>query len=104
MSGQLTTICKTKVAHVEGDSLLTILAINQGHLFSDWPCAPVIADCRQQLSFFSSWTASKVSRCANSRAHSVAKWAASHLVFGSIPENSPFLSALRIRSGKDPPL
>jgi hypothetical protein len=59
--------------HVEGDTLLTILAINQGHLFLDWPCAPVIADCRQQLSFFSSWTTSKVSRCANSRTHLVAK-------------------------------
>ena len=55
--------------HVEGDSLLIILAINQGHFLSDWPCALVIVDCRQQLSFFSTLTASKVSKYANTRAH-----------------------------------
>ncbi|GLT60899.1 hypothetical protein SLA2020_336400 [Shorea laevis] len=30
---------------LEGDSLLTILAINKGHLFLGWTSAPVIADC-----------------------------------------------------------
>jgi hypothetical protein len=63
----------------------------------------MIADCHQQLSFFSFWTALKVFRCVkmcNSQAHSVTKWVASHLVFGNIIENSHFLLALRIRSSK----
>jgi hypothetical protein len=51
------------------------------------------------------WMASKVYRCANSRAYLVAKWTAFYLVFGSIPDNLPFLSSLRIiESGKDPSL
>jgi hypothetical protein len=32
---------------LEGDSLLTILAINKAHLFTDWSCdscAPIISD------------------------------------------------------------
>jgi hypothetical protein len=38
---------------IEGDSLLTILALNQRHIFTDWPCALVIKDCHLQLSSFS---------------------------------------------------
>jgi hypothetical protein len=38
---------------LEGVSLVSILAINEGHIFSDWPSALVIEDCRQQLSHFS---------------------------------------------------
>lgn len=65
----------------------------------------VINDCCQQFNMFCAWTASKVSRCVNSRTHFVAKWVASHLVvFRSIPENSYFLSSLRIKNDKDPPM
>jgi hypothetical protein len=90
--------------HLEGDALLVILAVNSPVLFSSWTIANCISDVSLGLSNFRSWNASKVSRCANFRAHALAKWAASNLVFGSIPTGSPILSSIRIRSGKDPPL
>jgi hypothetical protein len=45
----------------------------------------VVSDISLYLHSFYSWKAVKVSRSANFRAHCLAKWAASHLVFGSIP-------------------
>jgi hypothetical protein len=89
---------------LEGDSLLTIIAILDPLFFSDWASAPVIADVKNLLLSIPVWKALKSSRCANFCAHLVARWAASHLVFGSIPNSSAFLSSVRIRSGKDPPL
>jgi hypothetical protein len=89
---------------LEGDALLVSLAINQPALFSSWHFNSVISDICLELTSFRSWHASKVSRCANFRAHALAKWAATHLVFGSIPLGSPILSSIRIKSGKDPPL
>jgi hypothetical protein len=89
---------------LEGDALLVILAINLHSLFTSWSFANVILDISLDLISFQSWYASKVSRSANSRAHVLAKWAASNQVFGSIPIGSPILSSIRIRSGKDPPL
>jgi hypothetical protein len=89
---------------LEGNSQLIILAINKDHLFLDWLCAPVIGDIQLHLLRFDSWTALKVSRCANSRAHSVAKWAASNNMFGSIPAFSPFLCSLSFKNGRDPHL
>jgi hypothetical protein len=89
---------------IEGDALLVVSAINNPSLFSSWSFANCIEDISVVLSSFPSWNASKVSRCANFRAHALAKWAASYLVFGSIPIGSPILSSIRIRSGKDPPL
>ncbi|XP_059440508.1 uncharacterized protein LOC132172957 [Corylus avellana] len=38
---------------LEGDSQLCILAINKDHLFSDWLCAPMIADIHLHLLLFS---------------------------------------------------
>jgi hypothetical protein len=87
---------------LEGDALLVVSAINNPPLFSTWSFANCIADISTVLSSFPSWNASKVSRCANFRAHTLAKWAASHLVFGSIPIGSPIISSIRIRGGKDP--
>ncbi|XP_059446389.1 uncharacterized protein LOC132177930 [Corylus avellana] len=89
---------------IEGDALLVVLAINNPSLFSSWSIANCISDIIVTLSSFPSWNASKVSRCANFRAHALAKWAASNLVFGSMPIGSPILSSIRIRGGKDPPL
>jgi hypothetical protein len=89
---------------IEGDSLLTILAVKDPHLFLDWNSAPIISDIQLNLLSIPDWKAVKISRCANIGAHLVARWAASHLVFGSIPTNSPFISSIRLRSGKDPPL
>jgi hypothetical protein len=89
---------------LEGDSLLTIVAINDPSLFLDWASAPVISDLHGLLLSIPVWSALKISRSANFCAHNVAKWAASHRVFGSIPPSSPFLSSVRFRSGKDPPL
>jgi hypothetical protein len=89
---------------LEGDALLVILAINNPPLFSSWNFANCLADIRLVLSSFQSWNALKVSRSANFRAHVLGKWAASHLVFGSIPTGSTILSSIRIRSGKYPPL
>lgn len=89
---------------LEGDSLVTVLAIKDPFLFSDWISESVISDISLQLLSFSDWKVSKISRCANFCAHQVARWAAANHVFGSIPPYSPFISALRFRSGKDPPL
>jgi hypothetical protein len=80
------------------------LAINNPPLFASWNFANCLADISLVLSSFQSWITLKVSRSANFRAHVLGKWAASHLVFGSIPTGSTILSSIRIRSGKDPPL
>jgi hypothetical protein len=89
---------------LEGDALLVVSAINNPSLFSSWIFANCILDINVVLASFQSWSALKVSRSANFRAHALAKWAASHHVFGSIPKGSPVLSSIRIRNGKDPPL
>jgi hypothetical protein len=89
---------------LEGDSLVTILAINSPHMASEWASAQALSDVNQQLRLFPSWTALKSSRCANFYAHHIAKRAASNQVFGSIPNHSPILCSLCFRSGKDPPL
>jgi hypothetical protein len=89
---------------LEGDSLLTIVAINDPPLFLDWASAPVIFDLHDLLLPIPIWSALKISRSANVCAHNVAIWAASHLMFGSIPSSSSFLSSVRFRSDKDPPL
>jgi hypothetical protein len=51
----------------------------------DWNFANVVADIRLNLPAFPVWKGVKISRCANFHAHSLAKWVASYLVFGSIP-------------------
>jgi hypothetical protein len=71
---------------LKGDALLVVLAINSPHLFSSWCFAHCISDIILALSSLQSWSTSKVSRCANFRAHALAQWAASNLVFGSIPK------------------
>jgi hypothetical protein len=88
---------------LEGDSLITITALNNPNYCTEWSSRGIIADVIFLLSSFSSWSATKVSRSINLRAHLVAKWAASHNVYGSIPTSLPFLSAVRIKSGHDPP-
>lgn len=90
--------------NLEGDALLIILAINHPSLFSSWSFANVISDISLDLDSFQSWNALKVSRCDNYRAHGLAKWAASHHVYGSILIGPPILSSLRIKGGKNPPL
>jgi hypothetical protein len=89
---------------LEGDSLLSILAVTDPRFCAEWNTESIFLDIRQILSSFSVWEAFKISRCANVGAHLVAKWAASNLVFGCIPTSSFFLSSIRIRSGCDPPL
>jgi len=86
---------------LEGDALLVILAVNQPYLFSSWHFAPYISNIRLELFIFQSRNASKVSRYANFRAHVLAKWAATHLVFGSISTGSPILSSIKIKNGND---
>jgi hypothetical protein len=88
---------------LEGDSLITITALNNPNYVSEWSSREIISDVIFLLSSFSSWSATKVSRSINLRAHLVVKWAASHNVYGSIPTSLPFLSAVRIKSGHDPP-
>ncbi|GLT71069.1 hypothetical protein SLA2020_431110 [Shorea laevis] len=88
---------------LEGDSLVTIMALNNPDFCTDWSSRGIISDVLSSLSSFSSWSATKVSRSVNLRAHLVAKWAASHNCYGSIPTSLPFLSAVRIKSGHDPP-
>jgi hypothetical protein len=88
---------------IERDSLLTIIAIKDPQ-FSSWASYAVISYLQNVLLSIPVWSALKTSRCANFCAHQVAKWAASHFVFGNIPTSSHFLSSIRVRSGKDPPL
>ena len=58
---------------LEGDSLVTILAINSPHLATNWAFAQAFADINQQLHLLPSWTALKSSRRANFYAHHIAK-------------------------------
>ena len=104
LASRLATLSGFNNFMLEGDALLVILAVNQPHLFATWLFAPIVSDLRHELSSFQSWNALKVSRYANFRAHVLAKWAATHLVFGSIPLGSPILSSIRIKNEKDPPL
>ena len=78
---------------IEGDSLLTILAVKDP-LFLDWNSDPIISDIQLNLLSIPNWKAVKISRCANIGAHLVTRWAASLLVFESIPTFSPFLSSI----------
>jgi hypothetical protein len=89
---------------LEGDAINIILSIQQPDLFLNWNFASIIADIQVHLLSLYSWKACKVSRSANFRAHCLARWAASNLVFGSIPNWSPILSSIQIRSGFDHPL
>jgi hypothetical protein len=88
---------------LEGDSLSTIIALHASIADREWSSAAIISDISYLFSFFPSWSATKVSRRVNLRAHLVAKWAASHNYYGSIPTSLPFLVSVRIKSGKDPP-
>jgi hypothetical protein len=89
---------------LEGDAINIILAIQNPDLFKDWNFASIISDINFFLLSFHSWKASKISRSANVRAHLLARWAASNLVFGSIPNWSPILSSIRIKNGDNPSL
>jgi hypothetical protein len=73
---------------LEGDTHIASLAINHPRLTTDWHINPIISDPHNHLLFFKSWTASKISKSANSRAHQAARWAASHQIIGSFPTNS----------------
>jgi hypothetical protein len=74
---------------LEGDSLLTIIAIKDPHpTFSGWASSPVIFDLQNVFLSIPVWSTLKTFKCANFFAHQVAKWAASHFVFGSIPTSS----------------
>lgn len=87
---------------LEGDSLVTVLAIIGPSLFPDWNTALVIADIHLHLFTFSEWKTLKITRCANSGAHKVVRWATANYVFGNIPTCSSFIFVVRLRSGKDP--
>lgn len=54
---------------LEGDSLVTVLAIIGPSLFFDWNIVLVIAGIHLHLFTFSEWKALKILRCANSGAH-----------------------------------
>jgi hypothetical protein len=81
-----------------------ILAIQKPNLFLDWNFASIISDIQVHLLSLYSWKVYKVFRSANFRAYCLARWIAFNLVFGSIPDWSPILSFIRIRSWYDPPL
>jgi hypothetical protein len=83
-----------------GDALLVVLAINNPLIIFLLELARFLYDINLVLSSFHSWSAVKVSRCANYRAPVLAKLAASHLVFGSILIRSSILSSIRIKNVK----
>jgi hypothetical protein len=89
---------------LEGDALLVVLAVNNLPLFHSWSFVNCILNIGLALSSFQSWSALKISRCANFRAHALAKWAIFNHVFGSIPTGPPILSSIRIRNEKNLPL
>lgn len=101
---RLAVSCGCSPLVIEGDSLVTVMAINNPTLVSDWSIEPLISDILLNLHSIPVWNAFKISRCAYFSAHQVARWAAANHVFGSILPCTPFISALRFRSGKDPPL
>ena len=86
---------------LEGDAINIILAIQQPNFFLDWNFASVISNIRVNLLSLYSWKACKVFRNVNFCAHSLARWVASNLIFGSILNWSPILSFIQIRSGFD---
>jgi hypothetical protein len=100
LTTRLAVTTGSSILHLEGDALLVVLAINKPALFSSWSFVNCISDISLELSSFHSWSALKVSRCANYRAHALAQWAATNLVFGSIPIGSPFSRLFRSRVGK----
>jgi hypothetical protein len=73
LAARLTAFVGVRILFIEGDTQLVILAINQPLLFSYWSFANVISDISLDLLFFRNWNALKVSRCANYRAHVLAK-------------------------------
>jgi hypothetical protein len=85
---------------LEGDALNVVLAIQQPQLFEGMDFSNVVSNISLYLESFYSWMAEKVSRSTNYRAHSLAKWTASCLVFGSIPIGS----SIQNKSGKDLPM
>jgi hypothetical protein len=87
---------------LEGNSLVTIMAINQPSLLSNWSFTIIISDIQLKLQHFHDWNTTKVSRSANFCMHHLSKWAATNLVFGSISNTTPIFSSIRINSGKDP--
>jgi hypothetical protein len=86
LASQLALSSGSDTLFLEGDALLVILAINTPSLSPSWNFSNIVSDIRLGLSSFQSWNALKLSRSANFHAHALAKWAASHLVFGSIPK------------------
>jgi uncharacterized membrane protein len=58
---------------IEQDSVLTILALKDPLLFSNWISAHVISDTIVQLLSINVWSTFKTSRCANINAHLVAR-------------------------------
>jgi hypothetical protein len=81
---------------IEGESLLTILTLNDHLLFSDWIFTPVIFNSLVQLHSINVWRALKIFRCANLDVHLVAEWVPSHIVFKSILTVSLFISSIRL--------
>jgi hypothetical protein len=101
LTTRLAAVCGVTSFVLEGDALLVVLAINTPLIFSSWNFASFLSNINLVLSSFHSWSAVKVSRCVNFRAHVLAKW---DLVFGSISIGSSILSSIRIKNGKNPPL
>jgi hypothetical protein len=89
---------------IEGDSLVTMLAINDSLLFLEWNTEPIISDILFQLRFIPIWKALKVFRCANFSAHQIVRWVTANHVFCSIPHCFSFIYVLWFRSDNDPPL
>jgi hypothetical protein len=85
-------------------ALNVVLAIQQPQLFEGCNFSNDVSNISLYFHSFYSWKAEKVYRSANFRAYCLAKWAASHLVFGSILIGLSILSSIRNRSGKDHPL
>ncbi|KAG6701090.1 hypothetical protein I3842_08G147300, partial [Carya illinoinensis] len=93
-----TTLLATKMAasskHTqvifEGDSQLVLSAISDQSSALNWYISNIIKDIQHLYASNSLWSFVKIHRSVNRCTHSVAQWAATNLVFGSIPLNGSF--------------
>lgn len=75
LAAQMASTMHPSCATLEGDSSIFIAALRQEGSDIDWSILNTISNPIFYLSSISSWTARKITRVENSRAHRLAQWA-----------------------------
>ncbi|KAF5472158.1 hypothetical protein F2P56_008898 [Juglans regia] len=91
------------LAIIEGDSQSIISSIESPDISTFWNISTIIKDIQHLSNLYQNWKFAKIHRSQNRCAHSVVQWAATNLVFGSIPIDNIPTWFLYIDSGKNPP-